>query len=138
MHFIGVFLGLEGTGGGFGKVTLGGLDHGLGVRRGRGAEECELLSDGQVFKHVVLRVDFDREAKHGGQEHSVAHGALHEGGVRLIECEVAVQEVHALAEHDLHKVIREDEDCGQLFVLLAIVEGHKQVFLALHQLAVIA
>ena len=88
-----------------------------------------------MFEHVVVCDHLDRKAENAGQEQAVAHGTFHERGRGLVDCEIAVQEVHALAEHTLDQVIGEDEHLGEQRMLFEFVEGRKQVFMALEQLA---
>jgi len=101
MHFTAVELLLslliENVRSGFVKVGAMSGDLGSARRWDCDAEERELLTDRQVFQHVVLSGYLHREAKHRGQEQSVEHGRIHECGGWLIECKVALQVVHTLA-----------------------------------------
>ena len=64
----------------------------LGGRRGHNfkVEECELLADGQMLKHIVVRADFERESEDRGEEQSAAHRAAGQSGGRLEHLVVAV------------------------------------------------
>ena len=53
-------------------------------------KEEQLLSDGYVFEHVVLRDGLDGKAKYAGQEQAVAHTTFHERRRGLVDREVAV------------------------------------------------
>ena len=139
MHFATVVLlelgRAEDVGNGCGEAGVIGCDMGLIRRWDLDAEERQLVADRQGLQHVVLGDGLDREAEHGDQEQAIKHGALHECGGGLVKSKVTVQEVHTLAEHPLLEVIREDEDLGQQRMLVDLVEGHKQVSMALVQLA---
>ena len=86
----------------------------IGFRKSRLGRHCDikeeqLLSNGQVFEHVVLCDNFDCKTKDTCQEQAFAHRAVHERRRGLVDREVTVQEMHALTEHALNHVVREDE-----------------------------
>jgi hypothetical protein len=84
---------------------------------------------------MVLSDHFERHPQYSTQKQAKAHRALGNRGRRLVNQEVTMQIVHALAVHPSHHLFREDEHLLKELVGFEVLKRPNELFIAHEQIA---